>query len=307
MNSRFFAWIAVAIAATTPIACRHCADVESVVIASERIGVCSWSWKLPMREVVAQMEKNGIRGVNLALMPFIENDKYHGGSETPETWQWLKEKVAKGEIRVMSTMISTVGEDYTTIESIARTGGIVPDQHWEANKVRFQRGAELTKELGCRYLLTHAGFLDEEDPIAYAKYCERVLWIRDVCRRNGVVLILETGPDSANALAAFMPAVPGVFLNFDPANMIQWNKGRPMEALGRLIPWIKQVHVKDACLAEKPGEWGAEVPWGEGEVGGKAFVAKLEELGFRGNYVIEREEGETRVQDIMVAFEQLIR
>jgi len=174
-------------------------------IPADRIGVCSWSWKLPMREVLAQMEKNGIRGVNLALMPFIENDKYHGGSESPETWQYLKQQVAAGKVTVMSTMISTVGEDYTTPDTIRRTGGIVPDEHWEANKVRFAKGAELTKELGCRYLLTHAGFLDDQDPIALAKYRSRVLWIRDVCAQNGVNLILETGQETAEELAAFMP------------------------------------------------------------------------------------------------------
>ena len=282
-------------------------DPASTVIAPERVGVCSWSWKLPMREVFAEMERNGIKGVNLALMPFIENDKYHGGSESSETWQYLKEKVTKGEIRVMSTMISTVGEDYTTIDSIRRTGGIVPDPHWEANKVRFAKGAELTKELGCRYLLTHAGFLDEEDPAAFAKYRERVLWIRDVCAKNGVFLILETGQETANALASFLPTVPGVYVNFDPANMIQYGMGRPMEALNRLIPWIRQIHVKDARLSEKVGEWGDEVPWGEGEVGGKTFVAELEKLGFKGNYVIEREDGADRKKDIVQAYRSLIR
>ena len=283
------------------------ADVESAVIAPERIGVCSWSWKLPMREVLAQMAKHGIRGVNLALMPFIENDKYHGGSETPETWQFLKDKVAKGEITVMSTMISTVGEDYTTIDSIRRTGGIVPDRHWEANKARFAKGAELTKELGCRYLLSHAGFLDEDDPAAFRKYLERVTWIRDVCAKNGVILILETGQETANALASFLPCVPGVYVNFDPANMIQYGKGRPMDGIRRLIPWIKQIHVKDARLTATPGTWGDEVPWGEGEVGGRAFVFELEKLGFTGNYVIEREAGDDRVRDIVLARDRLVR
>ena len=280
-------------------------DPASTVISRERVGVCSWSWKLPMREVIAEMEKNGIKGVNLALMPFIENDKYHGGSETPETWQWLKDKVAKGEIKVMSTMISTVGEDYTTIDTIRKTGGIVPDQHWEANKERFRKGAELTKELGCHYLLTHAGFLDEEDPAAFAKYRERVLWIRDVCAKNGVFLILETGQETANALAAFLPTVPGVYVNFDPANMIQYGMGRPMEALSRLIPWIRQIHVKDGKLTAVPGTWGEEVPWGEGEVGGKTFITELEKLGFTGNYVIEREGGDDRKADILLANERL--
>ena len=275
-------------------------------LSPERIGVCSWSWKLPVRDVIAQMEANGIRGVNLALMPFIENDKYHGGSETAESWQYLKDKVSEGKITVMSTMISTVGEDYTTPESIRRTGGIVPDEHWEANKVRFAKGAALTKELGSRYLLTHAGFLDDKDPVALSKYRSRVLWIRDVCADSGVNLIMETGQETAEDLAAFLTTVPGVYVNFDPANMLLYGKGCPMEALTRILPWIRQIHVKDALLACKPGEWGTEVPWGEGEVGGSAFVAALERLGFTGNYVIECEGGKDRGKNILQAKADLL-
>ena len=280
---------------------------SAVGLSPERIGVCSWSWKLSMREVVAQMEANGIRGINLALMPFIENDRYHGGTETSETWQFLKDKVKKGEIRVMSTMISTVGEDYTTPESIRRTGGIVPDEHWEANKIRFAQGAALTKELGCRYLLTHAGFLDDRNLLELSKYRSRVMWIRDVCAQNGVSLILETGQETAEELVNFLLTVPGVYVNFDPANMLLYGKGYPMEALSRILPWIRQVHVKDAMLPRTPGEWGTEVPWGEGEVGGEAFVSALERFGFAGNYVIEREAGDDRVKDILLARERLRR
>lgn len=277
----------------------------SATIPAVRVGACSWSWGLPMREVVAQMEANGISGVNLALMPFIENDKYHGGSESAETWQWLKEKVARGDIAVMSTMISTVGEDYTTIETIRRTGGIVPDAHWEANMVRFEKGAALTKELGCKYLLTHAGFLDESNPKAFSNYLARVLWIRDTCAKNDVTLILETGQETADALVSFLQYVPGVFVNFDPANMILYAKGEPMAAVRKLYPWIMQVHVKDGCLAKKSGEWGEEVPWGMGEVGGRRFIEELERLGFKGNYVIEREGGKNRVADIVMAKDRL--
>jgi len=283
-------------------------DVESTVVDPARVGACTWSWNLPLREVVAQMERHGIRGMNLALMPFIANDRYHGGSETPETWRFLKEKVASGAVSVMSTMIATVDEDYTTIDTIRRTGGIVPDAHWEANKARFAKGAELTRELGCRYLLTHAGFLDEDDPVAFEKYRARVAWIRDTCAKQGVVLILETGQESANALASFLPCVPGVYVNFDPANMITYGKGRPRESLARLIPWIRQVHVKDCRASERPGVlWGVETPWGEGEVGGKAFVAELERLGFTGNYVIERQHGDTRIADIVRAKDLLTK
>jgi len=282
-----------------------CANYATTSFDPSRIGVCSWSWKLPMRQVVAQMEANGVKGVNLALVPFISNDKYHGGAESAETWAWLKGKVLRGEIVVMSTMISTVGEDYTTLETIKRTGGIVPDAHWAENQKIVERGAQLTAELHCRYLLTHAGFLDHSDPKAYATYLSRVTWMRDTCAKYGVTLILETGQETADELAEFLPKVPGVYVNFDPANMILYDKGDPREAVKRLFPWIRQIHVKDGIRTTKPGEWGTEVPWGEGQVGGRDFIRELQALGFRGNYVVEREGGDNRAADIVLAVNRL--
>ena len=280
---------------------------QAVVIAPERVGCCSWSWRLPMKEVAAQMDKAGVKGVHLALGPFIAPDGRHGAAEGADALAFVKAKVAKGEWKLMSTMIATVGEDYTSLETIRKTGGIVPDKNWAANKRIVTRGAQLTQELGCRYMSTHAGFLDESDPVAYRKYVKRVTWMRDECRKYGVTLILESGQETAEDLALFMAKVPGVGINFDPANMILYAKGKPMQALKVLYPWIRQVHVKDACETKVPGTWGTEVAWGEGEVGGKAFLAELEALGYKGNYVVEREAGDDRPRDIALAVGRLVK
>ena len=282
-----------------------CASV--VTIPPERVGVCSWSWQLPMKEVAAKMDAAGVKGIHLALGPFIAPDGRHGAAEGAEAWAFVKGKVARGEWIVMSTMIGTVGEDYSTLETIRKTGGIVPDQHWEANKKIVTRGAQLTQELGCPYMSTHAGFLDESNPKAYKTYVERVTWMRNECRKYGVTLILESGQETAEDLAAFMPKVPGVGINFDPANMVLYAKGKPREAVKILSPWIRQVHVKDACETKVPGTWGEEVAWGEGEVGGKAFLAELENLGYTGNYVVEREAGTDRPGDIAKAVGRLVK
>ena len=284
-----------------------CCSVTSVAIAPERVGVCSWSWRLPVREVAAQMDRSGVKGVHLALGPFIAPDERHGSAEDEAAWQFVKGKVASGEWKLMSTMIGFVGEDYTTLDSIRKTGGIVPDQHWEANKRIVTKGAQLTKELGCKYMSGHAGFLDESDPVALAKYVERVKWMRDECAKYGVTLILESGQETAEDLAKFMAMVPGVGINFDPANMVLYAKGHPMEAVKVLYPWIRQIHVKDACETKVSGTWGTEVPWSEGEVGGKCFVAELEGLGYKGNYVVEREGGDDRVGDINKAIDRLVK
>ncbi len=280
-------------------------ELPTEKIEPERIGVCSWSFRKPLKEVAAEMDAMGVKGVHLALGPFIHADGRHGDAESAETWEFIKAKVKSGEWKLMATMVGTVGEDYTTLETIRKTGGIVPDATWEENKKIVAKGAELTKELGCRYLSLHAGFIDEKDPAAYAKCVERVKWMRDEAKKYGVELILESGQETAAELVKFLKDVPGVFINFDPANMILYAKGKPREALKTLLPWIRQVHVKDALETTKPGEWGTEVSWGDGEVGGKTFLAELEALGYKGNYVIEREGGNARVKDINLARERL--
>ena len=276
-------------------------------LAPERVGVCSWSWRLPMREVAAEMEKADVKGIHLALGPFIAPDERHGAAEGADALAFVKGKIASGEWVLMSTMVAMAGEDYSTLESIRRTGGIVPDENWEKNRRIVTAGARLTQELGCKYMSTHAGFLDESDPAAFRKFVGRVIWMRNECRRYGVTLILESGQETAEDLASFMVKVPGVGINFDPANMILYGKGKPLEALELLRPWIRQVHVKDACETKEPGTWGTEVPWGEGEVGGTAFVKALDANGYAGNYVIEREAGDDRVGDIRGAVRALTR
>ena len=282
-------------------------ELPSEKIEPERVGVCSWSWRKPMKEVAAEMEKAGVKGVHLALGPFIHADGRHGDAESKEAFDFIKAKIKSGQWKLMGTMIGTVGEDYTTLETIRKTGGIVPDQHWAENRKIVTKGAQLTKELGGTYMSLHAGFLDESDPVAYRKYVERVTWMRDECAKYGVKVIFESGQETAEDLAKFMKEVPGVGINFDPANMILYAKGEPLAALKTLMPWIVQVHVKDALLTKKPGTWGTEVPWGDGEVGGKTFLAELEKLGYKGNYVVEREAGDCRAKDINLAVERLVK
>ena len=273
----------------------------------EKVGVCSWSYRLPIKQVAVQMDKAGIKGIHLALGPFIHPDGRHGDAAESDDWQFVKDRISSGKWKLLSTMVGTVGEDYSTLETIKVTGGIVPDKHWAANQKIISQGAKLTQELGCKLMSFHAGFLDEGNSAAKAKFVERLLWARDEAKKYGVTLILESGQETAEDLARFMKEIPGIFINFDPANMILYNTGNPHEALKKLIPWIRQIHAKDALYTKKPGTWGTETPWGDGEVKGKIFVKELYDLGYRGDFVIEREGGDDRVKDINLAVERLTK
>jgi sugar phosphate isomerase/epimerase len=80
--------------------------------------------------------------------------------------------------------------------------------------------------------------------------------------------------------------------------MILYGMGDPVEALRLLMPYVMQVHLKDATPAATPGQWGAEVPVGTGAVDWKAFFRVLNDAAWKGNLCIEREAGEQRIEDI---------
>ena len=93
---------------------------------------------------------------------------------------------------------------------------------------------------------------------------------------------------------------PNLKVNFDPANMLLYDKGDPLRAVEILGPDIRSVHVKDANRPTTPGAWGREVPLGQGQVNIPAFVRTLKKVGYRGPLCIEREVGdqEGRLRDI---------
>ena len=119
----------------------------------------------------------------------------------------------------------------------------------------------------------------------------------------GIDLAFETGQEEAGILAAFLEdlAAPNVGVNFDPANMILYAKGDPVEGLKTLLPYLKQIHIKDANLTKEPGTWGEEVVVGTGQVDWPAFLDVLDGAAYQNALVIEREAGDDRVSDILAA------
>jgi sugar phosphate isomerase/epimerase len=207
-------------------------------------------------------------------------------------------------------MFGCVGEDYSTLDTIRVTGGIAPDTTWEKNWANIRSTAALAQRLGLKLVTFHAGFLphDEKDP-NFAKLLRRLAETADVFKAANISLGLETGQETAPVLAQLLRKLKrsNVGVNFDPANMILYDKGDPIAALRTLGRWIRAVHIKDARRTKVPGTWGEEVAVGTGEVDWKAFFATLRELNYTGDFVIEREAGNQRVADIRTAKDVVAR
>jgi sugar phosphate isomerase/epimerase len=267
-----------------------------------RLAVCSWSLQAQNpRELAEKILATGLRRVQLALDPL---------RESPAIWGETENVLQQNKIKIVSGMFGCVGENYSTLATIRATGGIAPDATWPQNLPAIRASAEIAAQLGLRLVTFHAGFLPHEqsDP-AFKKMVERLRTIADLFAGKNIELGLETGQETAPALAAFLQELnrPNVGVNFDPANMILYDKGNPVEALRVLAPWLRQVHIKDATRTKIPGAWGTEVAVGSGEVDWPAFFAALRELHFVGDLVIEREAGDQRVTDIITARELVLR
>ena len=262
---------------------------------SDRLAVCSWSVQATSpKDLIAKLQTIDIRRVQLALGPLRE-----GG-----VWSDAGAQLADAGIEIVSGMASTVGEDYTTPDTIKRTGGVVPDATWPQSWANIQQMAHLAQTLGLKLVAMHAGFLpdDPADP-AYEKLAGRLGQIADLFADHDLTLGFETGQENAATLAAFLDRLgkDNAGVNFDPANMILYDMGDPIDALRQLVDRVVQCHIKDATRTTSPGAWGTEVAVGTGEVDWSAFFKVLNQAGYGGDLCIEREGGGSRTDDVIAA------
>jgi sugar phosphate isomerase/epimerase len=208
-------------------------------------------------------------GRPLALDPIRENAK--------GAWTGFQSQCAARGVTCVSGMISTVGEDYTTLESIRKTGGVAPDSTWPETWRNIQADADLAQRLGLTLVTFHAGFLphEESEPL-FAKLLARLRQIAGLFAAKQITIGLETGKEEAATLAGFLKKLDraNVGVNFDPANMILYDKGDPVAALRTLGPLVKQCHMKDAVRTKTPGTWGKKRASAPGRWTGRASSAR---------------------------------
>lgn len=266
-----------------------------------RIGVCSWSLcAAGPDELVKLVRACGLDAVQLALDPVRER----AWSEA-ETVDRLRE----AGIDLISGMMGMAGEDYTTLDSIRLTGGVRADQYWPANLKAAVGNAALARRLGVSLVTLHAGFLPHDASGGLRRtMVDRLRQVAAAFADQGIEIGLETGQESDRTLLEMLDelAAPNIGINFDPGNMILYATGEPVRALRVLHPRVRQIHIKDATPSTLPGAWGQEEVAGRGAVDWPGLFEVVQAHLPDVNLVIEREAGDSRVEDVRTA-EQLIR
>jgi L-ribulose-5-phosphate 3-epimerase len=259
------------------------------------VGVCSWSLQVgsiaELRRLLDQL------GVNVAQIAC--GDPHHASWEEGDD---LPAAAQASGISFTGAMLGFPGEDYTTPRSIQATGGF-GDPATRAERLdRLRWAVDRTIALGLSDLTLHAGFVPEGDDPGRPALLDTLARAAQIAAEKGVTLAFETGQETAQLLRRTLDELraPNLKVNFDPANMLLYDMGDPIRAVEILGADIRSVHVKDARRPKVPGQWGQEVPLGQGEVDIPGFLRALGRVGYSGPLVIEREVGDqaARLRDV---------
>jgi L-ribulose-5-phosphate 3-epimerase len=235
-------------------------------------------------QTLAQLTRLGIRCGQLGLP---------GGLDLSGASEWNRALGAAG-FTVTTVFAAYTGEDYADIPTVERTVGFIPHGTRAGRERRTYQVSDFAAAIGARGIATHIGFVpaDSRHP-DYLAVREMVRRVCDHAAKHNQTLALETGQEAAATLLDFIADVQrgNLGINFDPANMILYGSGDPIEALGILRQHVLSVHCKDGDWPppDQPMALGTERPLGAGAVGIERFLRRLREIGYTGPVAIERE------------------
>jgi sugar phosphate isomerase/epimerase len=244
------------------------------------LGVVTWSKGDPI-EAIKWVKSMDVLTMQLGCPP----EEYFSNAKRQE----LVEELTASGIRITVIFCAYEGEDYSrVIETIGLTNPALREERI----IKTYKIADLANDLGVDKIGAHVGPIPEErtDTI-YQGMVEAVRKIVDYCRKNDQFFLLETGQEPAEVLLHFIQDVgrDNLGINFDPANLILYGSGDPIQALEILKEHVLGVHVKDARFPKNGDLFQAQKRLGEGDVDIVGFIKELKKICYRGPLTIERE------------------
>ncbi len=235
---------------------------------------------------------------------------------TAEHAATVRRQFAEAGIEITLVFCGFPGESYADIPTTQRTVGLVPRETRQERIAQTRQIIDFAAALGAPGIGIHMGFIPEDHGSEdFADLVQVTADLCDTCAERDLIMNLETGQETAAGLLAFLEAVgrPNLGVNFDPANMILYGSGEPIEALRKVGRNVRSCHVKDALWSDQPGKtFGKQVPLDEGQVGMETYIRTLAELGYEGPLTIEREievtneaDRQRQIADIRAAIELL--
>ena len=276
-----------------------------------KLGVITDCFKKPLEECIVLAAKNGFDGVQI----YATSGEFSPETLTEEKKAEIKKLLKENNLEV-SALCGDMGGYGFEIEK---------DNAERVEKTK--RIIDLAVEFGAKAVTTHIGVIpsDKTEP-RYGVMLNALTAAGLYAKEKGVTLAIETGPEFAKTLLAFLKDTKGgVGVNLDPANFVMVTGQDPVQAVELLKDYIVHTHAKDgvkisddmtptevyhafavggvdalnACKCFK------EVPLGEGQVNWKEYLSALKSIGYDGYLTIERETGDNPQADILKAVDFL--
>jgi sugar phosphate isomerase/epimerase len=250
------------------------------------LGVCGWS--IDRHDAVRSLEVAGdLPGLHVVQIGFFSEQAIRKADADA-----IRRTAERAGVRLIGAFIAFEGEDYTSIERIAATGGFGLDEAYPSRRALTHDAGRLVAALGCRNIAVHVGTVPTDSASEmYARLVARTGEVADLLAgEGGVRLLLETGREPASTLVEFVAAVgrESVGINFDPGNFVVYGTDEPAGAVCTLGSRIECVHMKDAVRSDEPGcTYGRAALLGEGDVGIRQVLRELESAGYVGPLLIE--------------------
>ena len=266
-----------------------------------QIGLVVWA-EATAEDTLKRLGSFGLQSMQLGVPPSVNCAAALPG--------W-KSALAASPIAVTSAVCSYEGEDYSDLESVHESVGFTTAKYRQERIERTKEISNFAKELGITAVSCHIGFIPEDRAEQlYTDLLELTRTLCDATAANGQSFVLETGQESAAVLLRFIADVnrPNLKINFDPANMILYGSGDPLQALTVLQQHVLSVHCKDGrSPVPGTGELGHECALGDGEVDFPGFLSLLKKIHYTGSLTIEREEPDQtqKTADVRTAIQRL--
>lgn len=272
-----------------------------------KTGVITDCFKKPLDDSIITAKKLGIDGVQIYAT---------SGDFSPETLTEERKKEIKKLLSDNGLVVSALCGDMGGY-------GFEIEKDNAARVEKTKKIIDLAVEFGTNVVTTHIGVIpaDKSEP-RYAVMLKALTECGLYAKEKGVTMAIETGPEKAKTLLAFLKDTKGgVGVNLDPANFTMVTDQNAVEAVYLLKDYIVHTHAKDGVLIDKNQnptdvyhafavggvealnacKGFKEVPLGEGQVDWKNYIRALKEIGYDGFLTIERETGENPEADIIKA------
>lgn len=276
-----------------------------------KLGAITDCFKKSLEESVKTASKLGLDGVQIYAT---------SGEFSPEVLTEERKTEIKALLKENNLIVSALCGDMEGF-------GFEREEDNAERIEKTKRIIDLAVEFDVHVVTTHIGVIPADKSVErYGVMLRALTECGLYAKEKGVTLAIETGPEKAKTLLAFLQDTKGgVGVNLDPANFVMVTGQDPVESVHLLKDYIVHTHAKDGVMigeGQDPTEvyhafalggvdalnackGFKELPLGEGNVKWEDYLNALKEIGYDGFLTIERETGDNPEKDIIKAVDFL--